>query len=73
MTAADSTPYVSQLITALDKADAVMDELAATAEADGFDLGPDTDGIEVALIKFFTDPESRDESSAALRASEASW
>ncbi|ORA64135.1 hypothetical protein [Mycobacteroides franklinii] len=69
----DATPNVLQLNKVVDKTSAVMDELAATAEADGFDLGPDTDGIEVALIKFFTDPESRDESSAVIRATGAGW
>lgn len=64
---------VLQLNKNIDKAGSVMDALTATADAAGFDLGPDADGIEVALIGFFTDRDSRDESSADLRASEAGW
>ncbi|SIG07107.1 Uncharacterised protein [Mycobacteroides abscessus subsp. abscessus] len=64
---------VLQLNKTIDRAGSVMDEFTATAEAAGFDLGPDADGIELALMDFFTDPESRAESSAAIRASEAGW
>jgi hypothetical protein len=64
---------VLQLNRAIDRAGSVMDEFTATADAARFDLGPDADGIEMALVKFFTDRDSRVESSAALRALEAGW
>lgn len=64
---------VLQLNKSIDKASIAMDELTATAKAAGFDLRPDADGIEVALVEFFTDRDSREESSAAIRASGASW
>lgn len=64
---------VLQLNKNIDKAGSVMDALTATADAAGFDLGPDADGIELALVDFFTDRDSREESSAAIRASEAGW
>lgn len=59
---------VLQLNKTIDRVGSVMDEFTATAEAAGFDLGSDADGIEVALIEFFTDRERRDEHSAALKA-----
>lgn len=58
---------VLQLNKAIDKTGSVMDEFTATAEAAGFDLGPDADGIELALMDFFTDRDNRDEHSAALK------
>ncbi|WP_286150614.1 hypothetical protein [Mycobacterium sp. D16R24] len=64
---------VLQLNKTIDRADSVMDAFTATAKAAGFDLGRDADGIELALVDFFTDRDSRDESSAAIRASEAGW
>lgn len=69
----DATPNVLQLNKVVDKTSAVMDEFDETAKAAGFDLGPDADGIELALVDFFTDRDSREESSAAIRASEAGW
>lgn len=59
---------VLQLNKAIDRAGSVMDEFTATAEAAGFDLGPDADGIELALMDFFTDRENRDEHSDVLKA-----
>ncbi|OHU31737.1 hypothetical protein BKG74_02375 [Mycobacteroides chelonae] len=73
MNATDETPNVLRLNKVIDKTGAAMDALTETAEAAGFDLGPDADDIELALIKFFADRGSRDESSAAIRASEAGW
>lgn len=64
---------VLQLNKTIDKAASVMDEFTATAWAAGFDVGPDADGIELALVDFFTDRERRDEHSAAIRALEAGW
>ncbi|MBE5514409.1 hypothetical protein [Mycobacteroides abscessus] len=59
---------VLQLNKTIDKTSAVMDEFTATAKAAGFDLGSDADGIELALVDFFTDRDSRDESSAVIKA-----
>lgn len=59
---------VLQLNKTIDRAGSVMDEFTATAEAAGFDLGPDADGIELALMDFFTDRENRDEHSDVLKA-----
>ncbi|MFV8181819.1 hypothetical protein BKG82_02290 [Mycobacteroides chelonae] len=59
---------VLQLNKAIDRAGSVMDEFAATAEAAGFDLGLDADGIELALMDFFTDRENRDEHSDVIKA-----
>ncbi|SLE90458.1 Uncharacterised protein [Mycobacteroides abscessus subsp. abscessus] len=59
---------VLQLNKAIDRAGAVMDEFTATADAAGFDLGSDADGIELALIRFFSDRDNRDEHSDTLRA-----
>lgn len=64
---------VLQLNKSIDMAGCIMDEFTATAKAAGFDLRADADGIEVALVDFLTDRDSRAESSAALRASEAGW
>lgn len=73
MSAFDTTRNVLHLNNIVDKTAGAMDALTETAEAAGLDLGPDADGIELALVDFFTDPESRAESSAAIRASEAGW
>ncbi|KRQ29824.1 hypothetical protein AOT83_26310 [Mycobacteroides sp. H001] len=62
-----------QLNKAIDRAGSAMDALTETAEAAGFDLGPDADGIELALVDFFTDRDTRDESSAVIRATGAGW
>lgn len=59
---------VLQLNKNIDKAGSVMDALTATADAAGFDLGPDADGIELALMDFFTDRDGRDEHSDVLKA-----
>lgn len=59
---------VLQLNKAIDRAGSVMDEFTATAEAAGFDLGLDADGIELALMDFFTDRDNRDEHSDVLKA-----
>ncbi|MBV0920638.1 hypothetical protein KC238_25615 [Mycobacteroides chelonae] len=59
---------VLQLNKTIDKAGSVMDEFTATAEAAGFDLGPDADGIEMALVDFFTDRERRHEHSDVIKA-----
>lgn len=67
------TPNVLQLNNVIDKVGDAMDALIETAEDAGVDLGPDADGIELALVDFFTDRDSREESSAAIRASEAGW
>lgn len=64
---------VLQLNKTIDRAGSVMDEFTATAEAAGFVLGPDADGIELALVDFFTDRDTRDESSAVIRATGAGW
>ncbi|PVA60834.1 hypothetical protein [Mycobacteroides abscessus] len=64
---------VLQLNKAIDRAGAVMDAFTATASGAGFDLGPDADAIELALVDFFTDRDTRGESGAALRALEAGW
>lgn len=58
---------VLQLNKTIDKTSAVMDEFTATAKAAGFDLGSDADGIELALVDFFTDRDSRDKASAVLK------
>lgn len=58
---------VLELNKTIDKTSAVMDAFTATAEAARFDLGSDADGIELALMDFFTDRERRDEHSAALK------
>ncbi|WP_078321171.1 hypothetical protein [Mycobacteroides chelonae] len=57
---------VLQLNKTIDRAGSVMDAFTATAEAAGFDLGPDADGIALALVDFFTDRERRDEHSAVI-------
>ncbi|SKN74930.1 Uncharacterised protein [Mycobacteroides abscessus subsp. massiliense] len=57
-----------QLNKTIDRAGSVMDEFTATADAAGFDLGPDADGIELALMDFFTDRERRDEHSDVIKA-----
>ncbi|RIS72058.1 hypothetical protein D2E70_03725 [Mycobacteroides abscessus] len=62
---------VLQLNKTIDRAGSVMDAFTATAKAAGFDLGPDADRIELALVDFFTDRDTRGESGAALRALEA--
>lgn len=59
---------VLQLNKTIDRAASVMDEFTATAWAAGFDVGPDADGIELALVDFFTDRDSRDGHSDALKA-----
>lgn len=59
---------VLQLNKTIDKAGSVMDVFTATAWAAGFDLGPDADGIELALVDFFTDRDAREQASAALKA-----
>ncbi|MBF9351376.1 hypothetical protein HA138_16570 [Mycobacteroides chelonae] len=59
---------VLQLNKTIDRAGSVMDEFTATAEAAGFDLGPDADGIELALMDFFTDRDNRDGHSDVLKA-----
>ncbi|SKN01258.1 Uncharacterised protein [Mycobacteroides abscessus subsp. massiliense] len=64
---------VLQLNKTIDKVGAVMDAFTATASGAGFDLGPDADAIELALVDFFTDRDTRGESGAALRALEAGW
>lgn len=43
-----------------------MDAFTATAKAAGFDLGPDADDIELALVDFFTDRDTRGLASAVL-------
>ncbi len=58
---------VLQLNKTIDKAGSVMDAFTATTWAAGFDLGPDADGIELALVDFFTDRDSREQHSAALK------
>lgn len=73
MSATDETPNVLRLNKAIEKTGAAMDAFTATADTAGFDLGPDAEDIELALFKFFADPGSREESSAALRAMGASW
>ncbi|AMU27662.1 hypothetical protein [Mycobacteroides abscessus] len=62
------TRNVLQLNKTIDRAGSVMDEFTATADAAGFDLGPDADGIELALMDFFTDRERRDEHSDVIKA-----
>ncbi|CPU22493.1 Uncharacterised protein [Mycobacteroides abscessus] len=64
---------VLRLNKSIDRASSVMDAFTATAKSAGFDLGPDADGIELALVDFFTDRDTRGESGAALRALEAGW
>ncbi|SKO29561.1 hypothetical protein [Mycobacteroides abscessus] len=59
---------VLQLNKSIDKAGSVMDMFAETADAAGFDLGADADGVELALVDFFTDRDAREQASAALRA-----
>ncbi|SIN10727.1 Uncharacterised protein [Mycobacteroides abscessus subsp. abscessus] len=59
---------VLQLNKTIDKTSAVMDEFTATAKAAGFDLGSDADGIELALVDFFTDRDSRHERSDVIKA-----
>lgn len=59
---------VLQLNKTIDRAGSVMDAFTETAKASGFDLGPDADGIELALVDFFTDRERRDDASAVLKA-----
>lgn len=59
---------VLQLNKTIDRACSVMDAFTETAKASGFDLGPDADGIELALVDFFTDRERRDDASAVLKA-----
>lgn len=73
MTTFGSTPNVLQLNKVIDKVTAAMDALKETAATAGIDLRPDSDGLERALSDFFTDRDNRDESSAAIRASEAGW
>ncbi|SIE45459.1 Uncharacterised protein [Mycobacteroides abscessus subsp. abscessus] len=58
---------VLQLNKAIDKTSAAMDALSETAKSAGFDLGPDADAIELALVDFFTDRDSREQHSAALK------
>lgn len=59
---------VLQLNKTIDRAGAAMDAFTATAEAAGFDLGSDADGIELALVDFFTDREHREQHSAVIKA-----
>lgn len=68
MTAFGATPNVLQLNKVIDQVTAAMDALKETASAAGIDLRPDSDGLERALSDFFTDRDSRDESSAAIKA-----
>lgn len=51
----------------LDKASGVMAAFGKVAESAGLDLRPDSDGIETALIHFFTDRDSREPASALLK------
>lgn len=59
---------VLQLNKTIDRAGFIMDEFTATADAAGFDLGSDADAVELALVDFFTDRDSREESSAVIKA-----
>lgn len=59
---------VLQLNKAIDKTSAAMDALSETAKSAGFDLGPDADAIELALMDFFTDRDNRDGHSDVLKA-----
>lgn len=68
MTATDETPNVLQLNKVIDKTSAAMDAFTATADTAGFDLGPDAEDIELALIRFFSDRDNRDEHSDTLKA-----
>ncbi|WP_078345151.1 hypothetical protein [Mycobacteroides chelonae] len=68
MTITDTTPNVLDLNNVIDKVSAAMDAITETAEAAGIDLRPDSDGLERALSEFFTDRDTRDEASAALKA-----
>lgn len=58
---------VLQLNKSIDKAGSVMDVFAETAEVAGFDLGPDADSIELALLDFFTDRDAREQASTVLK------
>lgn len=59
---------IMQLNTTLNKAGAAMDALTKEADSSGIDLRHDADGIESALIDFFTDRDAREPASAVLRA-----
>ncbi|MDM2382286.1 Uncharacterised protein [Mycobacteroides abscessus subsp. abscessus] len=69
MTATDETPNVLQLNKVIDKTSAVMDALSETAEDTGVYVSDvDLGHLERALSEFFTDRDSRDESSAVIKA-----
>lgn len=69
----DTTPNVLDLNKVIDKVSAAIGALAETAEAAGVDLSDDMPHLERALDQFFNDRDTRAESSAAIRASEAGW